>query len=183
MNSLHKNLENLGCLMDHRAAINKTAWGTEATIMTVGDLIRIVECHHIGSYQYRGQRKACWELFPSLTRPGGPCEDGLDTDNRETWRDKEAHILKDFKTHASHHSQLGNLGSLSELELAILAQHHGVPTRLLDWTMNPLAALYFAVEEDGGEHDSAVWAVHGHRAYMKDLEFVAFDSLPRGVRF
>ena len=50
-------------------------------------------------------------------------------------------------------------------------QHYAAPTRLLDWTVNPLASLYFVVRDEM-EQDGAVWVLdpwRWNRAHVKDL--------------
>jgi hypothetical protein len=52
----------------------------------------------------------------------------------------------------------------SDWEFLALAQHHGLPTRLLDWTRNPSVGAYFAVENDH-PGDSLIYAYH-HRTFL-----------------
>lgn len=54
----------------------------------------------------------------------------------------------------------------TDLELLFLAQHYGIPTRLLDWTYNPLIALYFATDSKNNDCNGKVYMIGLHKSYM-----------------
>ena len=56
----------------------------------------------------------------------------------------------------------------SDWEWLVLAQHFGLPTRLLDWTENPLVALYFATQ-DGQQNDGMIF-IYSHGDQAIDLQ-------------
>jgi hypothetical protein len=55
----------------------------------------------------------------------------------------------------------------SLVDVYFLTQHHGLPTRLLDWTINPLAALFFAAT-NGRDSDGVVVAILPGEAHGAD---------------
>jgi hypothetical protein len=120
-----------------------------------------------GSWCFRGQREAAWSLLTSLNRavrrnissthPDGITTTGYYHLDRET---EQRELLLRFQQQA--HLYIANLPLEGDLaSWFALMQHHGAPTRFLDWTKSPYVGAYFAVEEEAEleERRSAIWAI------------------------
>lgn len=89
-----------------------------------------------GRWVFRGHSKSSYELIPSVGR-------GMHT-SRDRLKYEES-LFDIFRREARAYL---NPAPSTEWEWLSLAQHHGLPTRLLDWTHNLLVAVYFGVEAD-----------------------------------
>jgi hypothetical protein len=98
---------------------------------------------------WRGHSKIDWPLRPEVFRP-----------SRHGRTYEENTLLRYFTDQAeSRHTRCPPRDD--RLGWLMLAQHFGLPTRLLDWSWSPLVALYFATQPDDGHHDSdgCLWAI------------------------
>jgi hypothetical protein len=90
----------------------------------------------------RGQGDAKWSLVPG--------------EYRSTQYVPADEIRSEFQLKAR---PLLAMPPQSEWEWYFIMQHHGLPTRLLDWTRGSLTGLYFALRDNEGDRDAAVWVL------------------------
>ena len=117
---------------------------------------------------FRGQTNPDWDLVPKAGRPPF-----IDTDDEIAFEAWSRRSVEFASTPAD------------DWDVLAIAQHHGLATRLLDWSYNPLAAAFFASMDD---HDSdaviyayrSVWYVQRQNVEPFNYEGVARFK-PRGV--
>jgi hypothetical protein len=109
-------------------------------------------------YAFRGMSNARYPLTTSLSRLGGD------------FGRMEQHLLRNFRKYARR----SDVPSDSVWDWLAVAQHHGLPTRLLDWTFSPQVAMHFATARlREFHHDGVIWTVDFVQAHAR---------LPRPLR-
>ena len=108
------------------------------------DIPKTSQQRHRSDFVYRGVADHAWGLQTSLMRLGGD------------YVNVERPLLRSFRKYA----EPGSLPADTLWVRLAVAQHHGLPTRLLDWTVSPKVAVHFATfEEEHYDKDAAIWCI------------------------
>jgi hypothetical protein len=125
-----------------------------------------------GRWIFRGEDSERYELKPKAACIGG---------HKHAPRKKphevahERAALELFKRQARPYLMYS---PSSEIEWLAIAQHHGMSTRLLDWTESIVAAAFFAVEAAGTKGDAVIYGVHGLREISESHRLLPCNGKP-----
>jgi type I restriction enzyme M protein len=149
----------------------------EVEIGSWSELIRQLSLFNNSRWIFRGEGNYhTSELLPKIGRPGVVHE------GKYHLAEIEKRIFKQFQSRAIPHLPRF---PRNDWEWLAIAQHHGLPTRLLDWTRNPLAAAFFALND--GIASKEIIADEYHDADLpeetdeRDAEDSGFDRIDCAV--
>ena len=126
------------------------------------------------SVWYRGHSDCSYILWPGVYRNDftHACRTFYGPDLEARRLNLERHMLMEFRI-----SGATLLDPNKIVQLYFIAQHYGMPTRLLDWTTNPLAALFFAVKSGDDSMDGDLFIMDAQRL----LPGPSVPEAPRGI--
>lgn len=158
-----------------------------ATYNRDGGIIKGIEClmtkagklsafDRPGGIYFRGQADGKWGLRPSIGRLdvlyGGKVLARYTPDD-------ERNLLHRFRRHTYSHLNR----PLNEWEALFLGRHHFLPVRLLDWSSNPLVALYGACwETDFLDRNASIWSIRRVVSEENDLNVFTTPLSPVKVK-
>jgi len=149
----------------------------ETPIQTLGQFLDLVTPTEIDPNSgrrrdysvYRGDSDATRPLLTSLDKLGG-------LSPPHTKAHLEEHILRNFIRYSRPYLQQPYA---NDWELLIIAQHHGLPTRLLDWTYSPLVAANFATLGSNVKGDRVIWKLNWKQLHehfnLRPIAFLVQD--------
>jgi hypothetical protein len=176
--------EAIDCLCPFRVVSVATDWGYR-----VGEEVEFDSWNHCvaallesGGYTalYRGHRRFNWDLESHLERAlreyterwnerTAGLTESMATDEETTrWTlEVEAKLTQRFRLHAERFEVPDLPPARDRLGWWELMQHHGAPTRLMDWSRSPFVAIWFALDhhQDGGG-DMALWVYDQETAML-----------------
>lgn len=110
------------------------------------NFLKWVDDHSDSRWVFRGLGDTSYQLVPAIGR------------NVRYTEARERTILEVFDRRAA---EFMDTSRWSDWDRLALAQHHGLPTRLLDWSSNPLVAAFFAVTAEPGPKDAKLVGASG----------------------
>ena len=121
---------------------------------------------------FRGQNQSSYMLIPSVLRKDDSGKELYSTDAEWKMLTSFKHSVRPLLTEYPENND--------DWSWLVLAQHHGLPTRLLDWSENPLQALFFAAfTPDKTDSDGKLFVLNPNKLNLDTLLHASsFDMSP-----